>query len=330
MRTRASGVVGLGLAVALAGLACGDAQPVSSSASVSAAPPPPCNEVALPDAVSRCKAGEAKCCDVVVQRSDAASSGGLDDLAAACGGGAESACQIVRDADRDPQWKLDALDRACTRIGRWTCRAAVQLAIVYDWSRAPATFENLCRQTDDPDLRLAAQSFKCPKFSTSGLEVVKADGGLCQGGDLPACKRIADVDSAGKHLLMEPTWRRRGLDPKLASDAWILPPPLGGAKPAGKVTYRSPDRRDEVERSLEASTKENVRRCIGARLEVDDPPKGELTLELTVDNASKVGFSRVVTTELDPRLVTCLQAALQDGAVGGTTNAVVKLTLAVR
>jgi hypothetical protein len=329
MTTRACS--GVWMVLALAAAACGETRSDLGSASVSAAPLPACGEVPLPDALSRCKSGEPKCCDVVSQKSDSALPAQLDNFAAACAGGTESACQVVRDADRDPQWKLDALDRACTRIGRWTCRAAVQLAIVFDWSRVPATFENLCRQTDDPDLRLAAQSFKCPTFSKSGLERIKDDGAQCQGGDLRACKRIADVDSAGKSLLMEPTWRRRGLDPKVASEAWVPPLPLDDVKPAGTVTYRSPDERSEVARSLEASTKELARRCIGARLETGEKPKGELSLELTLDDASKVGFSRVLATELDPRLVTCLQAALQEGdAKGSPAKAVVKLVLTVK
>ncbi len=320
---------------ALAGLlagaaACGDSGSVAPSASVSVAPPAPCHEVPFADALGRCKAGEAKCCDTVTQTSDKKAADHLDNLAVACGGGTETACQFVRDTPRDPKWKLDALDRACTRIGRWTCRAAVQLALVHDFERAPTVFENMCRQTNDPEIQLAGKSFKCPSFAKSGLESLKEEAGRCRDGGLASCKRIADVDSAGKKLLMEATWIRRGVDPVAASEAWLMPSVAADVKPGGNVSYSSPDAFDGAIRSLEP-TKEGVRRCIGQRLEIDEKPKGEATLKLTIDKDAKVAFTAVESEgDLNPRLLACMRAELQDGEAtgvkpGSTLTLVVKV-----
>lgn len=310
---------------------CGDVSTASPSASASAPPPPPCGEVPFADALGRCKAGEAKCCDTITQTSDKKSQAHLDDMATACGGGTETACQTVRDAPKEPKWKLDAFDRACTRIGRWTCRAAVQLALVHDFDRTSTVFENMCRQTNDPEIQLAGRSFKCPSFEKSGLASLRDEAGRCRDGDLASCKRIADVDAAGKKLLMEATWMRRGVDANAATEAWIMPSVDPAVKPGGRVTFRSSDFPGAAQ-SLDAGAKEGVRRCIGQRLEIDEKPKGDVALTLVVDKDAKVAFTKVESEgDLDARLVNCMRAALQDGdAKGVKPGGTLSLVLEVR
>lgn len=326
--------IAIAIIASSASSSCGDGSSASASASasVSAPAPPPCNGLALAEALPRCKEGEARCCDRVTEVVDKAAPDRLDTLAIACGGGTETACQSVRDAARDPAWKLEALDRACTRIGRWTCRAAVQLALVHDPERLSKTFENNCRQTNDPEIQLAARSFKCPSFASSGLADLAPEAARCREGDLAACKRIADVDAAGKKLLMEPIWRRRGVDPKEASEAWILSAVSPEVKPAGTVRYTLDPKDTAIASALEASSKDRVRACVGQRHEVDDKPRGEAKLELVVDNGSKVAFTDVAApSELDPRLITCLRAALQDSdAKGASAGSKLMLTLDVK
>jgi hypothetical protein len=307
------------LVSAFAVLGCSDQAGGEGSASASAAPPPPCSAIPFADALSRCKQNEARCCDVASQSSDPKNADHLDVMGVTCAGGNETSCQAVRDSDRDPKWKLESLDKACTRFGRWTCRAAVQLAVAYDWERMPKVFENYCRQSGDPELRLAGQTFKCPSYAKSNVESLKADGERCRNGAPDACKSIADVDAAGKKLLMAPLWSKRGVVGDVASEAWVMPVDLSTEKPEGKVAFSSADKAEApVMKSLEAATKENLRRCLATRANRDGALKGELTVELTLDNAAKVAYGvPKETLFLEPRVAKCFLSVLQDAAPEG-------------
>lgn len=311
---------------------CGEKNPSTSSASASA-PPPACSTLPLADALTRCKDNDAKCCDFVAQTSDPKSEGHLDVLAVTCGGGNETSCQTVRDAARDPKWKLDALDKACTRFGRWTCRSAVLLAIVHDWDRVPKVFENYCRQSGDPELRVAAQTFKCPSYAKSNLESLKADGARCREGALDACKVLADVDAASKKLLMSATWDKRGVNADVASEHWVMPFELTEEKPEGNVAFSSEDKAlAPALKALEKASSEKLRKCLGARVNRDDKLKGELTVELNLDNASKVAYGiPKETLFLEPRVAKCFLSSLQDLAVeGAKANSKALVTVKVK
>lgn len=315
-------------------LACGgEPDGAATSASASATPEPtPCVEVSAAEQLARCKEGDAVCCDVLERVTKPDAKDYLDVMATACGGGAEPACQKVRDADRDAEWKLAAFDRACTRIGRWPCRSALVLTLLLHFDRAPKAFENACRQTNDPEIQLAKRAFKCPNWGPSNMGTLKGELEKCMGGDLDTCRTIADVDGVSRRLMMEAVFRARGVDAKKGVEAWVQPIFADDLKPAGRVDIEVPSKDAGAKEAL-AKRQDALRLCVADRIAAKAKPKGTIELLLAIDKAGKVAYAVERSSGVDDAVLpSCLRRALQEaealpaGDAGRTLG--VKLTVA--
>ncbi len=301
-------------------LACSDggASP-QASPSASAPPPPRCTE-ALPeeDRERRCVEGETLCCTAMMSTIPKSSPVYWEKLAIACGGGAESSCEIVRDSDRPTLYKLEALDRGCTRIGRWPCRTAAMLAVLVAPERAPKIIDNYCRQTDDTTFRMGGDTIKCAGVDAAAIAPLAPRAKGCREGDLSACKSLADIDGGARELYYDVAWQARGVDRALAEQHRIRQA-RPSAEPKGKVALTVSDAPRPDDPSLRAALDgvgDELRACVGAAVEQGEK-LAPFTLTVVVDRVGRVAYAeRPVDEREDTSLSLCARLLLQDQRLG--------------
>jgi hypothetical protein len=327
--------------------ACGD-KTAPAPTSASAPPEPPaCEKVPRAEQDKRCEAGEAHCCTLVLDATPANDPKYFDAIARACGTGHEPACQIVRDANREPSWKLETLSRACTRMGRWPCRTAAQLAIVIAPADAPKAIDAYCKQTGDAELVVGGQALKCSGLDATKLNQLRPDADACKAGDLAACKSLAGVDGAAVDLLSQLAWSARGVAPSTAVDNRVERDYLGSvvdiASPlVGSVAFGVEDAgsldKDALVKALGAERKDVVGRCLTWALDHHKKTRGDLLLEAAVDKSGRIAYAveakgalaAKTTLKTETDLVQCVRHRLQDARLtdprADVVNVVLKLT----
>lgn len=327
--------------VALSALVgCGD-KPTEAAPSASAAPAPPaCEKVARPEQDKRCDAGEAHCCTLLLDATKSSDPSYFDVVAKACGTGHEPACQTVRDAVRDPAWKLETLEKACTRMGRWPCRSATQLALVVAPEQVPKMFDTYCKQSGDSELVLGGATLKCPKVDTNALNQMKPDADACKSGDLAACKALAGVDGAAYDLLSQLAWGARGVAPSTAVDNRVQRDYLGAvvdmtAPKSGKVTVTVDDAgaldKGALAKAVLAERQDLLERCLSWALDHDKATSGDLMLDVLVDKSGRIAYATEGKSTLKTKtdLVECARHRLQDAKIADPRADVSKVALRI-
>jgi hypothetical protein len=310
----------------LSASACDGSKTTGPAASASSAPPPTCNEkLPMPDRVARCERGEALCCTAMMTEVPKDAPDYWDKLAMACGGGAETSCEIVRDSDRPATYKMEALAKGCTIMGRWPCRTAAMLAVLVAPDRAPPIIENYCRQTDDNTFRISQETFKCDPFKPKDLERIADMAKDCRGGQLGACKRLAGVDGNARELFYDVAWEARGIPRDEAEKKRVQRIELGDAKRDGRIAIKAldekgatdPDRGD----SFNVHFEELLRSCVGWARKSTPNAGGKVRYLLFIDKTSHIAATEIVGKDLgDTSLSQCLRGAFQDHPVRREEN----------
>lgn len=339
-----SAIVALSLASALI-IGCGDkAAPPAPSASAPPEPPK-CETVARPEQDKRCGEGDAHCCTLILDATKTSDPTYFDAVARACGTGHEPACQIVRDANRPAAWKLETLSRACTRVGRWTCRSAAQLALVIAPAEVPKAFDAYCKQTGDAELQMAGAVLKCGKLDTNKLNDMKPEVEACKSGELTACKGLAGVDGAAYDLFAQLAWEVRGVPPSTAVLNRVERDYLGAVVDTtgplnGKVSVSVDEAagldKAAVAKAVVAERHDLLERCLTWAMDHDAKTRGRLILDTVVDKSGRIAYStesktagakNTLTTKTD--LVECVRHRLQDAKVADPQKEVVTIGLAL-
>ncbi|NUO48947.1 MAG: hypothetical protein HOV80_08840 [Polyangiaceae bacterium] len=308
-------------AALLSASACDGSKTAAPTATASSAPPPTCNEkLPMPDRIARCEKGEALCCTAMMTEVPKDAPDYWDKLKMACGGGAETSCEIIRGSDRAVTYKMEAFAKACTIMGRWPCRTAAMLAVLAAPDRAKPIIENYCRQTDDNTFRIALESFKCDPFDPKQLERVDRMAKGCRGGNLNLCKLLAGVDGNARELFYDVAWEARGIRREDAEKKRVRPTELRGAEPKGKVAIKALDDKGAVDAGrsehLSGFLVEPLRGCVGWALESNPKAGGRVRYLLFVDKTSQIAATEVVGKNLeDTSLSECLRGTLQDAIV---------------
>ncbi len=329
------------LAVLVGATACGDKGTAPAASASTEVKAPACESVPRPEQEKRCDTGDAHCCSLVLDATKTSDPKYFDVVAKACASGHEPACQVVRDSGRDPTWKLDTLEKACSRMGRWTCRIATELAIVVSADRVPKVFDNFCRQTGDSELVIGGQTLKCKKLDTNLLNAMSHEVDDCKKGDLAACKALAGVDGAAYDLYAQIAWNTRGVDPSTAATNRAQRDYLGQvvdtSGPVGNVTVTVGDAgtldKAAVKAAVISERKDLLGRCSSWAMEHDPKTSGELELDTFVDKSGRIAYVKETATstlKTKTDVVECIRHRLQDAQVSGPNPDVVKVTLKLK
>jgi hypothetical protein len=326
----------LAFALAACPLSCSDTRS-APTASAAPEPPRPCAEVTQDERVERCRASETPCCSTMMRDVKKTDPDYADKLWLACAGADETSCQHLRDGPYDAAKKVDALDKACTKIGRWTCRTAAMLGLVATPDRAGKLIENYCRQTDDTSFRAAATSIRCDEVGPAELATFKDDATRCGDGDLAACKRLADIDGGAMLLYERIAWEKRGIDADQARKERVRLYPLPEEERGkGRVAITVKDAGGLDQGKLESSLEDKrdaLRKCVASSLAADEKPRGKLALALTVDKSGRAAFVTVderATKGMEaPELVACVRWTLQDAELAPAGGSVGKAAVSL-